>query len=62
MFRLLEMVAPVVMAAYTRHELAAAAGSHQAMAAPVMQQHHLLIQQFGSHKKAFQPSMAQPSR
>ncbi len=61
-YRLLELVPPVVTAAFTQHELMAAAAAQQALAAPIEQQHQQLLQQFDGHKKALQPSMAQPSR
>ena len=50
------------MAAFTQHELVAATAAQQALAAPIEQQHQQLLQQYDGHKKALQPSMAQPSR
>lgn len=61
-YRLLELLPAVVTAAFTQQELAAAAAAQQAMTLPVEQQHQQLLQQFDDHKKALQPSMAQPSR
>ncbi|DBB04647.1 TPA: hypothetical protein ACH3X1_012711 [Trebouxia sp. C0004] len=61
-YRLLELVPSLVTAAFTRHELVAAAAAQQALAAPIEQQHQQLLQQFDGHKKALQPGMAQPSR
>ncbi|KAL0037016.1 hypothetical protein WJX77_009443 [Trebouxia sp. C0004] len=61
-YRLLELVPPIVTAAFTQHQLVAAAAAQQALAAPTEQQHQPLVQQFDGHKKALQPSMAQPSR
>lgn len=61
-YRLLELVPSVVTTAFTQHELVAAAAAHQALAAPIEQQHQQLLQHFDGHKKALQPSMAQPSR
>ncbi|KAL0033057.1 hypothetical protein WJX79_000382 [Trebouxia sp. C0005] len=61
-YRLLELVPSVVTTAFTQHELVAAAAAHQALAAPIEQQHQQLLQHFDGHKKALRPSMAQPSR
>ena len=61
-YRLLELVPPIVTAAFTQHQLVAAAAAQQALPAPTEQQHQPLVQQFDGHKKALQPSMAQPSR
>lgn len=61
-YRLLELVPSVVTAAFAQQELKVAAEAQHVMAAPIEQQHQQLLQQLDHHRKALEPSMAQPSR
>lgn len=62
MYRLLEVVPAVAVAAFSQHELAQCAAARQAIAEPVQQHQQQLLQQFDSHRRALHPTMAQPSR
>ena len=61
-YRLLEAVLAVAIAAFTQHELAQCAAARQAVAEPVQQQQQQLLQQFDRHRRALHPAMVQPSR
>lgn len=61
-YRLLETVPAVAIAAFTQHELAQCAAARRAIAEPVQQQQQQLLQQFDRHRRALHPTMVQPSR